>query len=107
MESSNRTNASAVSFALAFIVKTPPPANQSRSPSPCCLMIVVALLMALLPLWDYGVHDGQYSSIGAMSTSYQTTGRTRQKARTRAALVAATRELLAEEVTPTVEQAAD
>jgi AcrR family transcriptional regulator len=38
---------------------------------------------------------------------YEATGRTHQKARTRAALVAATRELLAENITPTVEQAAD
>jgi AcrR family transcriptional regulator len=38
---------------------------------------------------------------------YESTGRTSQKARTRAALLAATRELLAEGVTPTVEQAAD
>jgi AcrR family transcriptional regulator len=42
-----------------------------------------------------------------MSTSYESTGRTRQKARTRNALVAATRELLAEGVTPAVEHAAD
>ena len=42
-----------------------------------------------------------------MSIPYETTGRTRQKARTRAALVGAARELLAEGVTPTVEQAAD
>jgi AcrR family transcriptional regulator len=42
-----------------------------------------------------------------MSTAYESTGRTRQKARTRAALIAATRELLAEGTTPTVEQAAD
>jgi hypothetical protein len=35
------------------------------------------------------------------------TGRTRQKARTRNALLAAARALLAEGVTPTVEQAAD
>jgi AcrR family transcriptional regulator len=41
------------------------------------------------------------------STAYELTGRTRQKARTRAAMVAATRELLTEGVTPTVEQAAD
>jgi AcrR family transcriptional regulator len=41
------------------------------------------------------------------STSYESTGRTRQKARTRAALIGATRELLAEGSTPTVEQAAD
>jgi AcrR family transcriptional regulator len=42
-----------------------------------------------------------------MSTSYEATGRTRQKARTRSALVAATRKLLAEGTMPTVEQAAD
>lgn len=45
--------------------------------------------------------------MGAMSTAYELTGRTRQKARTRAAMVSAARELLAEGVTPTVEQAAD
>jgi AcrR family transcriptional regulator len=38
---------------------------------------------------------------------YESTGRTNQKARTRAALLAAARELLAEGVSPTVEQAAD
>ncbi len=43
----------------------------------------------------------------AMSTPYELTGRTQQKARTRSALVAATRDLLAEGITPTVEQAAD
>jgi AcrR family transcriptional regulator len=42
-----------------------------------------------------------------MSIPYEETGRTRQKARTRAALVGSTRELLSEGVTPTVEQAAD
>jgi AcrR family transcriptional regulator len=42
-----------------------------------------------------------------MSTPYELTGRTHQKARTRAAMLAATRELLAEGVTPTVEQAAE
>jgi AcrR family transcriptional regulator len=41
------------------------------------------------------------------SISYTETGRTRQKARTRDALVAAARELLADGTTPTVEQAAD
>ena len=41
-----------------------------------------------------------------MSISYESTGRTSQKARTRAALIDATRELLAEGVTPTVEEAA-
>ena len=38
---------------------------------------------------------------------YELTGRTRQKARTRTAMVAATRELLADGITPTVEQAAE
>lgn len=42
-----------------------------------------------------------------MSISYELTGRTRQKARTRKALVAAARELLAAGTSPTVEQAAD
>jgi len=42
-----------------------------------------------------------------MSIPYELTGRTNQKARTRDALVAAARELLAQGVTPTVEQAAD
>jgi hypothetical protein len=41
-----------------------------------------------------------------MSTPYEQTGRTHQKARTRAGMLAAARELLAEGVTPTVEQAA-
>lgn len=43
----------------------------------------------------------------SMSTPYEETGRTHQKARTRAAMLAATRELLGEGVTPTVEQAAE
>ncbi len=42
-----------------------------------------------------------------MSIPYERTGRTRQKARTREALVGAARELVAEGATPTVEQAAD
>jgi AcrR family transcriptional regulator len=42
-----------------------------------------------------------------MSIPYEQTGRTNQKARTRTALLDATRELLAEGVSPTVEQAAD
>jgi AcrR family transcriptional regulator len=41
-----------------------------------------------------------------MSIPYELTGRRDQKARTRNALIAATRELLAEGVTPTVEQSA-
>ena len=42
-----------------------------------------------------------------MSTPYELTGRTHQKARTRAAMLAAARELLAEGITPTVEEAAE
>jgi len=42
-----------------------------------------------------------------MSIPYELTGRTHQKTRTRAALLDATRALLAEGVSPTVEQAAD
>ena len=42
-----------------------------------------------------------------MSISYLATGRTRQKARTREAMVAAARDLVANGETPTVEQAAD
>lgn len=42
----------------------------------------------------------------SMSISYETTGRTSQKARTREALVGTARELLAQGVTPTVEQTA-
>lgn len=42
-----------------------------------------------------------------MSISYEETGRTRQKARTRDAIIAATRELLATDGMATVEQAAD
>jgi AcrR family transcriptional regulator len=41
-----------------------------------------------------------------MSIPYESTGRTKQKGRTRNALVAAARELLADGVAPTVEQAA-
>ena len=42
-----------------------------------------------------------------MSIPYEATGRTSQKARTRAAMLEAARALLAEGVTPTVEQAAE
>ena len=42
-----------------------------------------------------------------MEVPYELTGRTRQKARTRAAMVDATRELLADGIAPTVEQAAE
>lgn len=42
-----------------------------------------------------------------ITSPYESTGRTQQKARTRAAMVAATRELIAGGVTPTVEQAAE
>jgi AcrR family transcriptional regulator len=42
-----------------------------------------------------------------MSVPYELTGRTKQKARTRAALIQAAREFLSDGMTPTVEQAAD
>ena len=42
-----------------------------------------------------------------MTVPYESTGRTRQKQRTRDALVAATRTLLAHGATPTVEESAD
>ena len=42
-----------------------------------------------------------------MATPYELTGRTNQKARTRAAMIHAARELLAEGISPTVEQAAE
>jgi AcrR family transcriptional regulator len=42
-----------------------------------------------------------------MAVPYESTGRTKQKARTRAALIEAAREFLSGGVTPTVEQAAD
>ena len=42
-----------------------------------------------------------------MSIPYELTGRTHQKSRTRSAMVSATRELLAQGITPTVEQAAE
>src|SRR5688572_12816733 len=43
----------------------------------------------------------------SMSISYERTGRTRQKARTRTALLEATRELVARGRTPNVEEAAE
>ena len=43
----------------------------------------------------------------SMSIPYEATGRTRQKARTRDALVRAARDILGEGLSPTVEQAAD
>src|SRR5579859_6724058 len=45
-------------------------------------------------IWNSGVH-GHYSPIMGMSTPYELTGRTHQKARTRSALIAAARQLLA------------
>lgn len=48
-----------------------------------------------------------YTVIMRMSIPYERTGRTQQKARTRRALIEAATALLAQGVTPTVEQAAD
>ena len=63
--------------------------------------------MVLLPRWNSSAHEGYYSSVMGVATPYELTGRTNQKARTRAAMVDATRELLAEGTAPTVEQAAE
>ena len=48
-----------------------------------------------------------YNTMMVMTVPYESTGRTRQKQRTRDALVAATRTLLAHGATPTVEESAD
>src|SRR5215470_17085648 len=49
--------------------------------------------------WDYG-------TMTVMAVPYEATGRTQQKSRTREGLVDATRELLAQGLTPKVEDAA-
>lgn len=69
-------------------------------------LLPATIRFTVLIIWDDGVHE-QYSTIMNMSIPYERTGRTHQKARTRMALLEATRELLTEGVTPTVEQAAD
>jgi AcrR family transcriptional regulator len=58
-------------------------------------------------IWDSSTIMVWYTIIMSMSIPYERTGRTRQKARTRQALVEAAHELLTQGVTPTVEQAAD
>ena len=52
-------------------------------------------------------HDGQYGTMMNMSIPYELEGRTDQKRRTRDALIAAARELVAGGVTLTVERAAE
>src|ERR671921_1982353 len=116
-------NAPSVSSAVAFMVHKPPPANHRRSPSPSPLMIVPAVLIAFsfpfgapsarstlggtyLTITDTLVQQRKYDTIVDMDVPYLHTGRTNQKARTRDALIAAARQLLAEGVTPTVEAAA-
>lgn len=51
-------------------------------------------------------HDDHTGTIMGMSIPYEAVGRTRQKERTRDALIAAARELVAQGTTPTVEEAA-
>jgi AcrR family transcriptional regulator len=58
-------------------------------------------------MWEWTIHDDSNLFTMDAATRYELRGRTKQKARTRAALLAATRELLAEGVAPTVEQAAE
>src|SRR5829696_6030414 len=55
---------------------------------------------------DIRVQSRKYDTIVDMDVPYLHTGRTNQKVRTRDALIAAARQLLAEGVTPTVEEAA-
>src|SRR4051794_9348988 len=98
MWSSKARKAPPVSAAVAFQVNTPPPANHIRSPSLACRRMGAAVVIDI---------HGQYSSVMGMSIPYELTGRTRQKARTREALIAAGRELLSHGMTPTVEGAAD
>src|SRR5688572_24832596 len=107
------------------MVNTPPPANQRRSPSPSPLMIVPTVLIAFsssfpfrapaarlalcgihITITDIIVQQRECDTIVDMDVPYLQTGRTNQKARTRDALIAAARQLLAEGVTPTVEEAA-
>ena len=52
-------------------------------------------------------HDGQYGTIMGMSIPYELNGRVDQKRRTREALIAAARQLVANGQTPTVEAAAE
>src|SRR3954449_6955107 len=61
----------------------------------------------MYPSWDSAAHEGHYTPTMATASPYELTGRTRQKARTRAAMVDAARALLAEGMAPTVEQAAE
>src|SRR5918999_1413952 len=116
-------NAPSVSSAVAFMVHKPPPANHRRSPSPSPLMIVPTWLIAFsfpfgapsarstlggtnLTITDMLVQQRKYDTIVDMDVPYLHTGRTNQKARTRDALIAAARQLLAEGVTPSIEEAA-
>jgi AcrR family transcriptional regulator len=55
---------------------------------------------------DIRIQQGKYDTIMVMNVPYLQTGRTSQKARTRDALIAAARQLLAKGITPTLEEAA-
>src|SRR3954468_16910616 len=66
----------------------------------------VFAVMALLRSWDTRPTTNSRVPCTSVSTPYEATGRSAQKKRTRDALVAATRDLLADGVTPTVEDAA-
>src|SRR5829696_9995053 len=116
-------NAPSVSSAVAFIVHKPPPVNHRRSPSPSSRMIVPVGLIAFsfpfharsarsvlsgtpITITDILVQQRKYGTIVDMDVPYLHTGRTNQKVRTRDALIAAARQLLAKGVSPTVEAAA-
>src|SRR5262245_23364797 len=80
---------------------SPPPENHRRSASSCCLTIG--------SIWDVcsfmGLVYHKWMPV-PRKKPYEATGRTHQKHRTRDALIAAARELVAKGLTPTVEEAA-
>src|SRR3989442_7977407 len=108
MKSSNSRNAPPVSSALAFIVSTPPPQKRRCSPSPAARTIETAPLISSAPSCNLGASRSLSNRLyhNGMHVPYEETGRVNQKLRTRDALIAATRELLAQGVTPTMEGAA-
>src|SRR4029077_17553995 len=100
MKSSNSKNAPPVSSALAFIVSTPPPQKRRGSPSPSARTIETAPLICQLPpaICMHVVPYRTDCTIMGMSVPYEEIGRVNQKVRTRDALIAATRKLLAQGV---------
>jgi AcrR family transcriptional regulator len=65
------------------------------------------VMLTYLPFVGLMSHERQYGTMMAMSIPYEADGRTAQKGRTREALIAAARTLVADGVAPTVEAAAE